>query len=593
MQSKTEITAVILTSGTSQQQIDALIVEENTTLFILSSSFYWQKSLDLSKVKNNLIMIENPSDIFLYKPLFHQLNLYGDGLNSAQWKSLQLLNSLDRNASKKRQDDKQRIANISFYPSQTRTGLTDLKWPKQIILGQPFHVNGKFITAVEDENRIFKVILSDLHDETVDELIVKHNDLFNLSTSVRNQGLFTYQLKVFNDENELVITEPVAFTVSSSGNIKVAIKQSSPSFESNHLKNWLAEQGEEVFVITQVSQDKYIQQTVNRFPIKNLPDDDVDVGLVNRALSNTWLDDFDLLYMDGRALLSISDEEMIELNSAVKKGLGLVVILDEELISSAGKISTNALFENTSITFNQETIGERKLNTIPSWPHSQDKLSLAYNRVKLSSIKKTTTLIEGSEGQPLWLNQHYGLGKVAISLIDTSYQWSISGAKTHYSRYWQYIIEQVARHKQNSGWQKSPFDKIYFQGQAQQLCAQLSISDIDNVKIKQVNLMMSAVVASKYCGNYWANTTGWHEFILENGKGADNQTAIDIQNVFLYQQSNWLTWQQALKNKASYLAQLESSKTVLDFVYVPLDKLNMWWLLFISLSLLWYERKTF
>jgi hypothetical protein len=286
---------------------------------------------------------------------------------------------------------------------------------------------------------------------------------------------------------------------------------------------------------------------------------------------------------------------MSELNGAVKKGLGLVIMVDEELLSSADKISSNVLFNNTLdfISSVDETKDQRKQSTIPAWPHSQGKLSLVYNRVQLSSTNKSKIIIEGSEGQALWLHQRYGLGKVAISLIDTSYKWSISGDKTHYSRYWQYIIEQVARHRQSSGWQNSPFEEIYFQGQAQQLCAQFSKSDLGKLKVKQINLLMSAVTASKHCGNYWANTTGWHEFILENDEIAIKQTVLKSHHIFLYQQNNWVTWQQDLKSKASYLAQKNASKTIQDSKYTPIKKFNIWLLLFISLSLLWYERKTF
>jgi len=603
IQSNTEVTGVLLTNGVSQEQIDSLQTDENISIFSLLSSFPIHNSLDISRVINKVTYIENVSEIFLVKPFMHRLDVYGDGLLSSQWQTLNAKSLSNSSSLNDHRTTKNPIANVNFFPSKVRTGAIELSWPKQLVLGQIFYIAGRFVTAQKDKDRIYTLTLSDLNDETIAELPVKNNDSFNMLASLKNQGLFDFQLKIFDDEKKLVASEPVAFTVTSSEKIKVAIKQSSASFESNHLKNWLTEQGAEVLVLTQVSKDKHIQQTFNSAVAQDFESDSSDK--INKELSTSWLNDFALLYMDGRAFLSLSEDEVYQLDNAIKNGLGLAVIVDDELLFSSDKIFSNSLlskiFTNNSIQVN--TKGEQVLSTVPRWQYSREELPLTYKNVRLPTSNNNKVLIKGSEEQPLWLNHYYGLGTIAFSLIDSSYKWSISGEKTHYSHYWQTIIEQVSRHKQSSGWQKPSVDNIYYQGQAQQICAQLNKNDAGNVKIMQVNLVMSAVTESKYCGVYWASATGWHAFTLTS-EGNDNGTkqvssliqdkaSVTKQHVFLYEQDDWQTWQQALKHQASYLASKNASKATLDSVYIPINKQKIWWLFFLALSMLWYERKTF
>mgnify|MGYP000075888499 CR=1 FL=1 len=604
IQTDTQLSGTLLTYGTSQKQVNSLPVDENTTVFILSSTSSWQSSLDLSRVQDNLIIIDNASEVFLSQPFLSQLNVYGDGLLPQQWQMIGNMVS-----SRSHENIKYNRINVDFFPSKIRTGPIKLYWPKQLVLGQPFYISGKFRSAINDKERIFKITLSDLHDETVDQLTIKNNEKFYLSASIKNQGLFTYQLKVFDDEQQLILAEPVAFTVSSSEQIKVAIKQSSASFESKYLKNWLAEQGEETLLLTQVSKDKYIQQTVNSTADKSSEAyKESNSIMTNKELATSWLKHFDLLYMDGRAFNALSEKEVVQLDIAIKQGLGLIIMSDDELLSSSNKVLSHFLLGDlldnalTNSTFQVNAKGENTLNTIPRWLHSKGEHTMSYKNIQLPTALGKV-LIKGSEGQALWVKYSHGLGSIAFSLIDSSYKWVISGEKMHYSQYWQTIIEQVSRQKQSSGWQDAPKDKIYFQGQTQKICAQLNVNDVDSVKVKKVNLLKSPVTESAYCGVYWANTTGWHTFTLANEEHEVNQkqesalsqkySPLNTQSLFLYAHHNWLTWQQFLKHEASALTAHHSSKTPLEPIYISANKTAIWWLLFITLSLLWFERKVF
>jgi len=135
------------------------------------------------------------------------------------------------------------------------------------------------------------------------------------------------------------------------------------------------------------------------------------------------------------------------------------------------------------------------------------------------------------------------------------------------------------------------------------MCAQLNGDDISDLQVENINLLPSVVLDSAYCGVYLSDYLGWHNFTLKNEKTDLNQVNMSTslqnnirsnsQSVFVYSQRNWLTWQQLLKHEASHLAHKNSSKIADKVSYLPIDKLAFWWLLFISSSLLWYERKIF
>lgn len=605
-----ELSAILLTYGTSQHQIDSLIVNENTKLFVLSSvmplsKMPWQSSVDLSRLKNNLV-IEHAAEMLLYYPDINQLNVYGDGLLPQQW---QMINALTGTLNVSKKGNSIKNIKIDFYPSKDRIGPVDLTWPKQLVQGEPFYITGIFKTGFADKERIFNISLSDINDEIVDELLIKNNEKFYLSAAVKNQGLFTYQLKVFDDEQQLSVAEPVVFSVTSAEQIKVAIKQSSASFESKHLKNWLAEQGEEVLILTQVSKDKYIKQTINLSEEKEAKHNkSIDLNALKsknfkKELTESWLKIFDLLYMDGRALLALSEKEINELDTAIKLGLGLIIIVDDDLLALSEHPLSNSVLAKflTHQILPKSAQSGQTLNTIPRWLHGEGKSILPYKNAQLPEMDGKV-LIKGSEGQPLWTVHSHGLGHIALSLIDSSYTWMTSNGKSHYSHYWQYIISQISRQKQQSGWQNAAKHTIYFHGQAQNLCTQLNEKDSGNINVAEVNLLSSVVTNSAYCGDYFSNSNGWYAFDLskkennikqkETNTSLRKENTLETHSMFFYEQHNWLTWQQQLKHKASYKAANKPAKAM-EPVYVPINKLNIWWLLFITLSLLWYERKIF
>ena len=605
-----EAVTVLLTGGTSQAQVNSL-VKSNSKIFALSSINLPENSsdetLDLSSIKSKLTLIEHEAEMVNYLPSSQQLHVYGDGLNREQWQNITALvnknnveSSIQSSIQRNVQNKEQLALKVNFFPSAPRTGPFNLHWQKQLILGQPFKIEGQFKSAENDKNRIFTITLTDHHNNVVDELRIKNNERFSLSSVSKNHGMYVYQLKVFDDEKALILTEPVAFTVNLADHINVVIKQSSPSFETKHLVHWLAEQGENVLVLTQISKDKFTQHTYNNVADLNAENEINISSSVDKRLDATWLQHFDLLYLDGRALLALSENEVNQLEIAIAQGLGVIVIVDNELLpenSAQNQTLISKLFKTQPMI----SATEQPKNTVVRWPNNQEELALESFNAKLALVNGNV-LIKGSEQQALSVSHHYGLGKVAFSLLNRSYQWAISGEKTHYSQYWQYLISHIARQNAHAVWQPEVRNRISFLGEMKTLCAQLTVDEAGKWTAQDINLLPSLITESNYCGSYWANASGWQTVNLiksSHEKGSNQkQETLDADltkqhSFYIYTRDNWSTWQQDEKHKASFMMAKQNENAVVEPDYVPLNKQWFWWLLFFCLSSLWLERKLF
>jgi hypothetical protein len=545
---------IVLTSGTSQQQVNSLNVTTSDDVYVLPQ---YINSLNLDPLMDQIIFIDHVGSIALIDEHPKSIKVYGDGLLLHEWLSL---------SSK----------SIDFIPSPNRTGVTTLNWPKEINIGELFKITGTFQTKAEHINKTYKLILKDFHGEEVDSVNVNQGDRFSLTSQSKVAGLFTYQLQVLDDSEQVITSETVAFEVKNNQLVNIAIKQSAPSFETRHLKNWAAEHGSKMLLLTQVSQNNNIQQTVN--------DNDSSIADSKGTLAIDWLNKFDLLILDGRSFSHLTQIEINVLEQAVTEGLGLLILADESLITLLNNHPSKLL---KGIELGEMTELNALEFTVPSWFNSIERLQLDYGRYILST-DKGNVLVKGDDGNNLVVNRELALGKVAVSLLSQTYQWSISDNKVHYSHYWHYLISQISRNKSQNYWQGETSNKVSYMGLNKLLCAHVDEQTKFNVFSEQVKLTPLVERLALRCGHYWPESSGWHHFILK-----DKEQKYDEQSRFVYQATDWLVWQQKQKNKisAQFVQQQPKSKHVQ--YYHPIDQTLYWIIFFLSASCLWIEQKVF
>jgi hypothetical protein len=543
------------------------------------------------------------------------VQVFGDGLTKLQWQHFQTFNA-QQGIQQRRQEGIQQeknnqglaSVNFKFFASKTIIGLSHLTWPRQLILGQALTVTGQ-LQQPTDNNAQFQLSLVN-NNNVLSSIIIAGNEPFSLTTTSKFSGLFNYQLVLREREKSLLqqglsrkkalvdISENIAFSVVMGNQPRVLIKQSAPSFETRRLKQWLSQANSEVHIISQISKNKWAQQHIN---VKNTHEDNnkqQKVAEQAHILQTKLLDNYDVLIIDSRMLLALEENEIQALYRAINKGLGLLIKADATLLKLE-KSKVNKLNRLLRL-FSIEPVDESLTAIMANWPGkprveinqtiTPQTAAIAINAKVGGNINSIIVepLVESTTGQTLVAKQSLGLGSLAISSLNQTYQWSLQASSEVYSHYWQYILSKISRSESTTRW-LSPMPTTLAQvNQYQDICL---ISPLEAIYSPQMQLMALVLSNHKKCGQFSADQAGWYMFQALD----DNQTLLAKQAQYFYPAEKFLAWQQADKHQASERFMKSMALFRDDFstadTYQPINKLYLWLFMFISLGLLWIERK--
>ena len=589
------------------------------------------------------------------KPQFFELNhkvpsltkIFGDGLTAVQWQHLAAFNQEKgyqetslHNSSNTLLAVQPSSIEFRFFASKPLTGLTNLSWPRQLLLGQALTVTGQLQQALA-ANTQFQLSLVN-NNTVLDSITITGNETFSLAATSKIPGLFSYQLELTeqakkqslqglknqalasnsltslsleNKKTTIKISEDITFNVLMGNKPRVLIKQSAPSFETRRLKQWLSQTGSQVQTISKISKNKWAQQLVNTTKLDTSSSEDTGASIkaLSKGSENTTLQPFseqsalltdgllaaqDLLLIDSRMLLTLEQTEVEALYRAVKQGLGLLINADASLLQFNRSVADkrSKLLSLFAIT----PVDESLSRVVASWPNKpvQDvsqtvtpqTVSIAINSKKDQGIN---SLIQSITGQTLVAKHSFGLGTVAISTLNQTYQWALQVNPALYSHYWQYLFSAISRSQHSTRWLSSNPAMLALVNQAQDVCL---ISPLETVYVPAIKLISYPLSKQKKCAQFSAYQAGWFEFTALTEK----QVLLAKQARYFYGNNKFLAWQQAIKHNASrrYESEAPTANRVLSgrevnaaATYRQINKLYLWLIMFISLALLWLERK--
>ena len=373
---------------------------------------------------------------------------------------------------------------------------------------------------------------------------------------------------------------------------KIIVFQSSPSFEIKQLQNWAAENGAQMMIQTKISKDRYITRLTNL------------EGMNQRNFSLELLQQFQLMVVDGRALMEFNSTQMSILESALNNGLGLIVIADQSLTEANTQSQLPEWLNPLALKANSES---REL--VPYWSDNLDGftapvesfipiMAAEFSAAENSSLNyQTKTLVQASNGWPIVKSTRVGLGKVAVSLIRNSHYWVTSGDKTSYSHYWQNLISQIAspmRNKFKLASESEPrfvFEKNTICIQSSSPVESITLRSVENFdKEQEIYLADSSTIPNQYCGVFWPEYAGWYQVTYYdelNSESSQNWLSV-------YSLDSWSAFQQTTKTRDTLRFQQRQSQSVVDgkkTVYQPINPWFFWWIFIISAGLIWVENK--
>ena len=565
------MSATLLTPGTTS--VDLAEIDDSQDVLVMAD---WAAQHQDKPLPERAILIEDIAQLAIIRPQLEHVQIVGDGLRPSQWQSFNALNSMAQ----------QQKLSITFSPSPRRFGPINMSWQKQLAPGEYLQVSGTLQGGqqeAEDQSETsFQLALINPNQQDLAQLDVKAGEEFHLRVPVSVPGQWIYRLQIRKiHTKEILADEPIAINVTSQRPARLVIKQSAPSFETRQLKNWASAFGNRVTVVSQISQHNSIVQQLN------MPDT-VDGKDKGDPLLNESLHEYDILVMDARALSTMPAMQLEYLHSSIFKGLGLLLMANGSDFTHLKHVQW---LNNISLKPLNES--RKFYQAVPHWPNSRVNLAIEIPAFKLSA-PQTETLVHDDNAHPLVIAKDIGMGNIAVSLINNTYQWQTSGYSSEYSHYWQSLIKQLARSNNGNRWIPPEQGRIFYAGETIALCAMSNGNSLYLQTNEKNSLNPEMFQPNKLCTIDWVQQPGWQGFNLVGKVEAPaGEGVLDRQVRFIYQPHDWQTWQQANSHKASQEAASLSPPLIVKPQLSPINKLYFWYLLCFACSLLWLERKLY
>ncbi|TLU61296.1 hypothetical protein FE810_14895 [Thalassotalea litorea] len=546
------------------------------------------------------------------------------------------------------------IRQISYLQENVPTpGFNRLQWRKQTYLGQQWQLSG-FVQG--DETEVFNIEVTDPGGEIVAQrrnIVAQEGFSLQIPANIPGQLLFTIALyrtptgadntlsatQEFATDNDshtntnmrqretgslnsdeplaakAVAEQSIAVSIAEAQPMRVMIVQSSPSFETRHLKNYMQQLGHQLVIRTRISEQKYLLQHSNL--TSQFRQISSDAPLIERNL----LADFDLLIMDGRMVEEFSYPQRQELRQLAEEGLGVFIVGD-------GALSARTLQQISGVEVqanNAKATGNGSGADMPTNSNANTldrKFTLANNQ-KLDAIAHQTNalmwinsdaLLVAPSGQRLISGMRVGQGRVVVSSIDNAYQWQLSDNSFDYQSYWQFLTQYTARQRNSTQLLPQSDLAISVQHSAESVCvmhnavgpmeSQMKNEELrllvhgfaDNSNANPIALLQRQNHIPMFCAVHFPETKGWTNYRLFQGNNIVSQQWRYVNPVnsfaahFAYenQQSSIGLHSEDIQQTAFTHANATQSSN-----YQPYNKFWLWLAFLICLSFLWLERKAY
>jgi hypothetical protein len=305
-----------------------------------------------------------------------------------------------------------------YLPGQKPIGIIEFLHPSLTYPGQLSVIKGKL--NVEE----FTILQLIDPAGKIDSLILNYpgEHYFTFQVLPKQAGKVLYTLKTITSSNEETVHVPLI--ISEPQKLEVLMLQLAPSFEMRQLKNFLTGQGHGIQVRSQLSKSNFSYEKVNT-ELKQIT-----------SINNATLKNYDLLILENSTLEQLSRNEAEAITGATKAGLGVLLLMDQvgNKNKQANLISRIALLKD-----DQDTIHL-------SFYESSKKHILKKQRLIINPEQDIVPVL-ASNDKVLSAYHHQGFGKVAMQLLNETYQLRLSGDSTAYAAIWTDLISKSSRIK--------------------------------------------------------------------------------------------------------------------------------------------------
>jgi hypothetical protein len=616
--------AVIVTSAVANKKLRE--IDNSSSVYVLQN--HQQTSVSQIDFANYQTVSDFVSftkyTFFDYKTI----EILGDGLNAEQW---QIIHALARTNDSN--INGRSAPQLIFTPNPSQFGLVDINWQQQSTVGETVTISGQVQAApsspenADETTKLFSLTLFDPSGRVVVEEVVRVAEPFALNFIPISAGQWEYSLQLeqvnatrkANEPHEdissnlahkdaLSITETIALNVIDKPKLKMLISQSAPSFETKQIQNWAAENGAQIASFTQISKDKTIRQFINF-------SDDEKV-IFTSPFSSQSLNYIDLMIIDSTTLFTLNDEQHSSITEAVEQGLGVYLIVNyedaENWSTQSSQIQNSELGNSLAINslFELDYLENQDELRLVNWEKSSFDRPIAVTPASINTTLPTMytrSLIQDQAGNSIIERIQLGNGRVALSLLPSSYAIKTQGSSLLHSQLWQFLIKNIAREEANKNTflaKPSAPEPIFRAGYPIEVCMYANAEEAQTGISADLLLNQSGMSRKVSLQNFNHNS-----YTNEQAFKVCSETPIDLLGWFSLQAISKepfygfayspTDWKANFSNALKHLNNLQSNqfnKARENNTYtsrektVLIEKVFFWLLLLLSMTLIWIER---
>ncbi|HEY0900151.1 MAG TPA: hypothetical protein VGD90_12520 [Sphingobacteriaceae bacterium] len=472
----------------------------------------------------------------------HTLEIFGYGLEQADLKHL----------SNRR---------VIFRPSAFPEGILTAHWEHYLDQGQKLNIQGRYHNS---SNRKITLLLK-AFNRTVDSTTLgKGETRFHLTFAPKHSGQAVYTLLSISGTDTLS-KDPVPVVIREPKPLNVLMLAASPNFEHKFLKNWLQTEAYPVATRTRISKDKFDKSFINLSPIN-----------LNRITANS-LAQFDVVLSDQEELSALSPGELSALQTAIEKGIGLIVQADTVLSKS---------------------FYSRYFPILPGGPKPEQQFSFAggdpgitfklqgTSGASIRLVPGTQPLVTDKQRNILVSRTLMGSGTILVSTVQNSYQLMMAGQTKQYTELWSKILDKAARKQRPAMEWRLPF----YPRKGEPAEVQLSSSNAGVPGMRIGNTLLAPTqnphLHYHWQGTYWPEEIGW------------TNVSSDDSNVpgFIYSSQDWKTLKYYERlHRTSQLASNPAGGDTIDHKTITekraIPQIYFFLALLLFCGILWYETK--
>lgn len=511
--------AVLLTEGYNQEVLDS-IKRKNKNIFIIN----YTRGESILKDNNEI----------------NSLMILGQGIQTYDHWQLEHVPTqyLGRNSSR---------------------GITSLFYRQNNRMGDKLSIQGNFQKASLGS----KLILEAPGGIDVDSVILSSGEdqKFQLSTELKVEGKYLYNLTEKDSSGEILNSNPVPVKISKRIPLKILIIETFPTFETKYLKNYLAEAGQEVSIRTQITTGRYKFEYFNTDKKETI------------SFSENTFNTIDLLIIDEATLKGLSKSELLALKKSIRDGgLGVFIQPTLEFFNTKNQLASLQFKRDNRVLASLDPNSNIEVTKYPYQFVPENRLQI---------IASTDDLV-------LAAYQKNGLGRVGTSVLENSYQLVLDGNGDQFQDLWSKIIERISKKASvSSEFMSDQFVVLKDEPFNFKLRTVEAMPEVVDFKGTEIPLKQDLTNSGLWTGTVYPKEKGWQTLRLQQ----DTSITLD------YYVNDLEVWRSliAVKTKLGNMQNFRESVNEIGIQNTkePIDPIWFYVIFLIGMGYLWLEPKLY